>query len=216
MAHDFQPFEELPGLAALQEELERNVSDRERTASAFLSAALLPAAWKVKGWGRWALLGLSGALLYRSLRGWCPLYEALDIDRRHQKAGISGHRGERVEASVEIACSAQVLYQFWRNLAELPRVLRHVESVTEDGEFSHWKVKGPLGRTLEWDAQIVNEHPGQLIAWQSLPGGSVDNAGSVRFEHGKAGKTRLKVAFDFVPPAGMVGAALAKLELFNK
>jgi uncharacterized membrane protein len=211
MALDFQPFENLPGFNELRDELDRNMSDGERIGSAFLSATLLPFALRQRGVGKWALLLASGAFLYRSISGRCPVYEALDIDRRHRKAGVSGNRGIRVEASAEIACPPDVLYRFWRNLSELPRVMRHVESVTETGEFSHWKVKGPLGKTLEWDAEIINDHPGKLLAWQSLPGASVDNAGSVRFEKGKGTSTHLKVAFDFDPPAGPLGAAVAKL-----
>jgi uncharacterized membrane protein len=211
MALNTQPFDDLPGFADLRAELERNVPDEERIGSAFVSAALLPFAFKKHGLGKWALLLISGALLYRSITGRCPVYDKLDIDRRHRKAGVSGNRGLRIESSIEIACPADALYRFWRNLAELPRVMRHVESVTETGEFSHWKIKGPLGTRLEWDAQIVNEHFGQLIAWQSLPGAAVDNAGSVRFEAGKGGTTRLKVAFDYTPPAGALGAAVARL-----
>jgi uncharacterized membrane protein len=211
MALDFKPFEKLPSFKELRDELNRNISDKERMGSAFLSAALIPFALKQHGIGKWALLLGAGALLYRSMSGRCPVYEMLDIDRRHRPAGVSGNRGIRVEAAVEIACPANMLYEFWKNLAELPRVMRHVESVTVMGEYSHWKVKGPLGKTLEWDAEIINDHPGRLIAWQSLPGATVDNAGSVRFEKLGGRRTRLKVTFDFDPPAGPVGAAVAKL-----
>jgi uncharacterized membrane protein len=211
MPLDFKPFENLPGLAELRDELDRNMTDGERIGSTFLSATLIPVALRQRGFGRWALLAAAGALLYRGITGRCPAYEALEIDRRHRRAGVSGNRGIRVESSVEIACPPRVLYDFWRNLSELPRVMRHIESITESGDFSHWKVKGPLGKTLEWDAEIINDHPGNLIAWQSLPGASVDNAGSVRFENGKNGMTHLKVAFDFDPPAGPLGAAVAKM-----
>jgi uncharacterized membrane protein len=211
MPLDFQPFENLPGFHELRDELDRNMPDGERIGSAFVSASLIPFALRQRGFGRWALLAVSGAFLYRAVTGRCPAYEALDIDRRHRRAGVSGNHGFRAESIIEIACRPDDLYRFWRNLSELPRVMRHVESVTETGEFSHWKVKGPLGKTLEWDAEIINDHPGELIAWQSLPGASVDNAGAVRFEKGKNGTTRLKVAFEFDPPAGPIGAAVAKL-----
>src|ERR1700754_2064770 len=144
MPLDFQPFENLPGFHELREELDRNISDGERIGSAFASAGLLSFALRRGGIGRWALLAASGAPLYRAITARCAVYEALDIDRRHRRAGVSGNRGFRAESIVEIACRPDDLYRFWRNLSELPRVMRHVESVTETGEFSHWKVKGPL------------------------------------------------------------------------
>jgi hypothetical protein len=93
---------------------------------------------------------------------------------------VPGNRGTRVEASVDVDCPAETLFRFWRNLEQLPRVMRNVESVQQGaGKQSHWKVAGPLGQSLEWDAEIVNEHENRLIAWQSLPGATVSNAGSV-------------------------------------
>jgi uncharacterized membrane protein len=73
-------------------------------------------------------------------------------------------------------------------------------------------MEGPAGQRVEWDAEIINEIPNELIAWRSLPGASVDNAGSVRFEHATAGRgTRVIVSLQYDPPAGQVGALVAKL-----
>ena len=80
---------------------------------------------------------------------------------------------------------------------------------TGDGIF-HWVVTGPAGTTLEWDAEVVNQHPGEMIAWQSLSHAEVHNAGSVRFED-HAGGTDLKVTLKYQPAAGAVGVAVAKL-----
>ncbi len=200
------------GLVELEKELGRNLSDSERFATTVTGAALIPFALTRQGGTKWALLLAAGALLYRGIRGYCPLYETLGVDGRHRRGGVPGNNGIRVESAVEIDCPADVLYKFWRNLENLPRVMRHIESVTPtDNTFSHWKVKGPLGTTLEWDAEVINDHPGELIAWQSLPGATVDNAGSVRFEKGKRNTTHLKVAFEFDPPGGSAGAAVARL-----
>lgn len=90
--------------------------------------------------------------------------------------------------------------------------MQHVESVEEiDSETSRWVVRGPLGRQLEWQARIVNEREGEMIAWESLPGAEVSNAGSVWFEPNDDGGTRLKVSLQYQPPARVVGAVAAKL-----
>lgn len=64
---------------------------------------------------------------------------------------------------------------------------------------------------MEWDAEIINEEEDRFIAWQSLPGATVSNAGSVWFEPTSGAGTRVKVAFEFDPPAGAVGVAVAEL-----
>jgi len=105
------------------------------------------------------------------------------------------------------------LYQFWRNFANLPRFMSHVESVHEkDNRVSHWRVLGPAGLTLEWDAEIVNEIENKLIGWRSLPGSQVDNGGSVHFEPTADGNgTVVRVSLQYNPPAGGVGARISKM-----
>jgi len=105
------------------------------------------------------------------------------------------------------------LYRFWRNFENLPRFMNHLESVKViDGNRSHWVAKAPLGMTVEWDAVIHNEQENELIAWRSLEGADIPNAGSVRFERAPGGRgTIVKVALEYDPPAGKVGATIAKL-----
>ena len=88
--------------------------------------------------------------------------------------------------------------------------MRHVKSVEQLGnKRTHWKVSGPAGQSFAWHAEIINEEENRLIAWQSLPGASVSNAGSVWFEPAIGGATRVKVAFEFDPQAGPLGVAVA-------
>jgi len=189
-----------------------NVPDAERVVSGLIGAGFTVAALARGGMARWALLLVGGALLRRALSGRCPLYKRLELDQRHSRSGVPGNRGKRVEASVEVRCPAGTLFQFWRNLEQLPQVMRHVKAVEQrGGKRSHWKVAGPAGHTFEWDAEIINEEEGRFIAWQSLPGASVSNAGSVWFEPMSGTVTRLKVAFEFDPPAGALGVALNEL-----
>ena len=212
----YQPFAEVPQVDELKQDLQMNVPDSERTLSALVGGGFLAAGAAREGVVRWILLGIGGALVYRGWSGHCPYYAAQDIDRRHPRgrtaggSGVPDQRGNRAEHSVDIFCSSDVLYRFWRKLEQLPRIMPHVESVQETGATtSHWKVKAPMGQTLEWDAEIINDDEGRMIAWQSLPGASVRHAGSVWFEPDGSGATRVKVAMEFVPPAGPIGAAVA-------
>jgi uncharacterized membrane protein len=88
----------------------------------------------------------------------------------------------------------------------------HLESVTVlDESRSHWIAKGPAGTRVEWDAEIHNEVPNQVIAWRSLPGSEVANAGSVYFIPTENGDTEVRVVMRYHPPAGRLGAAIAGL-----
>ncbi|MCU0495636.1 MAG: SRPBCC family protein [Chloroflexaceae bacterium] len=108
---------------------------------------------------------------------------------------------------------ADELYRFWRDFTNLPQFMKHLEAVTVlDERRSHWVARAPVGMTVEWDAEIVDERPNELIAWRSLPGAQVENSGSVRFvpapgNHG----TEVRVRLEYKPPAGAVGVAIAKL-----
>src|SRR5258706_7804822 len=117
-------------------------------------------------------------------------------------------RGIRVEESVVVRRTAPELFRLWRDLATMGQVFHHVDRVDcASSHRSHWAVRGPLGTTLEWDAEIINEVENRLIGWQSLPGADVDCAGSVRFEPiGDGGATEVHVLFRYDPPGGTVGA----------
>jgi len=212
MSLTYQPFAQTPDVDRLSHELKMNVSDGERLASGLLGAGLAAAALSRGGLTRWVLMLAAGALVRRAISGQCPLYHRLELDKRHDRSGVPGNRGKRIEASVEIQCQAGPLFAFWHNLEQMPRVMRHVKSVEQHGgKRSHWKVAGPAGRTFEWDAEIINEEEGRFLAWQSLPGATVRNAGSVWFEPADGGGTRVKVALEYDPPAGAVGVAIAEL-----
>jgi uncharacterized membrane protein len=82
-----------------------------------------------------------------------------------------------VRESFTIGRSREEIYLFWRNLENLPRFMKHLESVTTTGDrLSQWKVRGPAGTTVEWEAEITAERPNELLAWRSLEGSDVDNA----------------------------------------
>ena len=101
MSLTYQPFAETPEVDRLSHELQMNLPDGERVVSGMLGAGLTAAGLARGGFARWALLLVGGALLRRGLSGQCPLYQQLDLDRRHGRSGVPGNRGTRVESSVQ-------------------------------------------------------------------------------------------------------------------
>jgi uncharacterized membrane protein len=163
------------------------------------------------------LVAVGGAMLYRAFSGHCPAYSAMGIDTAQGQGGARPeeyfNRGIHVEQAFTINASPQELYAFWKNFENLPSFMRHLESVTKiDEKRSHWVACGPAGYRVEWDAEIINDEPNELIAWRSLGNADVDNAGSVRFLPAPGDRgTQVKVVIDYIPPAGRVGAGIAKL-----
>jgi uncharacterized membrane protein len=118
-----------------------------------------------------------------------------------------------VARSVTIRQPREMVYAFWHDFENLPRFMVHLESVRVTGDRqSHWAAKGPAGSTVEWDAETVEDRPDELIAWRSLPGASVPNSGQVRFMDAPGGRgTEVHVELRYDPPAGKLGALVAKL-----
>lgn len=127
------------------------------------------------------------------------------------KIVVRDNRGVKVVRAVTVLKPADELYTFWRHLPNLAQVIHHPVTITEkSAEESHWSVSAPGGR-VEWDALIINDEPGKLIAWRSREGGDVANAGSVRFEAAPGDEgTEVTVALEYDPPGGKVGAFVAK------
>ena len=131
-----------------------------------------------------ALAGLGGALMQRGVTGHCAAYHALGVNKAGGGAKPSEYatKGLHVEEAFTVNKPAAELYAFWRNFENLPRFMQHVRTVQKlDEKKSHWVVDAPAGRTVHWDAEIISDEPDRLIAWRSLGGADVDNAGSVRF-----------------------------------
>lgn len=125
---------------------------------------------------------------------------------------LKSGEGIKTEKSITINRSPEDIYSFWHQLVNLPRFMRHVQSVTSRGDgISHWVVRTSHGRTLEWDVRILEDKPGQMISWQSLEGADMDNAGSVWFTPAADGSgTVVKVSMKYSPPGGKIGVAIAR------
>jgi uncharacterized membrane protein len=121
--------------------------------------------------------------------------------------------GGWVKKIIMINRSPDELYRYWRDFENLPRFMDHLESVRVISDRrSHWIVKGPVGKRVEWDADIVEERPGELICWRSVEGSQVQHSGCVRFEAARGGRgSVVKVEMEYSVPAGVIGTAVAKL-----
>jgi uncharacterized membrane protein len=189
-----------------------NVGDTERWLSMIGGGALAAFGLSRGGLGGLALAGAGGLLAYRGFTGHCSLYGSLGINTAETgpATSVPAGQGFRVEKRLRINRSPEDLFHFWRNLGNLPRIMKHLRSVTSTGgNRSHWVAEAPLGMSVEWDAEIINERPNELIAWRTLEGSSVDSAGSVHFQRAPGGGTDLIVVLKYQPPAGQLGAALA-------
>lgn len=122
-------------------------------------------------------------------------------------------QGRRVTNIVTINKTPEELYAFWRNFENLPRFMRHLVSVQDTGNGrSRWKAMAPAGATVEWDAQITEDRPNELISWRSLPGADVRNSGTVTFTRAAGGRgTEVRVDLEYRPPAGKLGSMVAML-----
>jgi uncharacterized membrane protein len=188
-----------------------NVGHGERIASIVAGSGLLAFGLLRRPRARWSLAATGAALLYRGLRGHCPAFQALGINRATDEQGRRGNLGVKVEREVSMVESAEKIYGFWRDFRNLPLIMPNLESVTVQSDTrSHWVVKGPMGVPFEWDAEIINDKPHELIAWRTA-GSLVDHAGSVHFEASPDGGTLVRVSLQYRPPGGELAHLVAAL-----
>jgi uncharacterized membrane protein len=188
------------------QEQQAGISDKERWASIIGGSAMV-----LMGLQKRSLRGVLTAIAGGSLA-----YHGAKADKSlTEKVGdaVGVNKSIKVEKTVTINKSAEELYTYWRDFENFPNFMKHVESVKViDIRRSHWVAKAPLGQTVEWDADIVNDQPNQLIAWASIDGADIENSGFVRFTPAPGNRgTEVKVVMEYDIPGGMMTAALAKL-----
>lgn len=176
---------------------------------------------------RWASLIGGGAMVLMGLRqgslrgvltavaGGGLIYQGATKQSTIQQAqeAIGVNKPIKVEKTVTINKSAEELYRFWHNFENLPTFMKHLKSVKVYNEKrSHWIANAPLGNSVEWDADILEDRENEFISWASVEGADVDNSGFVRFKKAPGDRgTEVKVVLEYNPPGGALTAAVAKL-----
>ena len=197
---------------------EVNVGGFERGASVTLGTALLALALSQRRARGAFAFGLLGAYLsWRGATGHCTLYEALDTgtaeDEEDERLDAGGHDDVSIEAATTIARPPDEVYAFFRRLENAPRFMAFIEAVQEkEAKRSRWVARTPTGQILEWEAEIIEDRPGELIAWRSDPGRLVHHAGAVRFRPAPGGRgTEVRLDIEYDPPGAAVGRSIARL-----
>src|SRR5947209_8493168 len=128
------------------------------------------------------------------------------------RSASEGARVVKLSATTTVGKPPQEVYDFWRRLERLPEFMAHVDEVNvQNDSRSHWRVTAPFGKTVEWDAQIVDDVPGQLLSWKSDEGADISNAGAVTFIPApKDQGTEVHVTISYDVPGGKIGEALAR------
>jgi uncharacterized membrane protein len=125
--------------------------------------------------------------------------------------GVGGENLIKVRKAINIDAPIDEVYQFWRNFENFKLFMDHVKEITVNDDVSTWQVAGPAGSTVELQSHITRDIPNESIAWESLPDSQVKHAGFVRFDPSRDGGTRVSVQMEYLPPAGVVGHAVAQL-----
>ena len=136
-----------------------------------------------------------------------------------EAATVDARKAIKIEERIPIDRSPNEVYAIWRNFTRLPEFTEDLESVTTAGDGrSHWVATLPGGKRVEWDAELVNDIPNQLIAWKTVGHPNVAHAGSVHFDRAPDGRgTVMRFVIDYEPPAGRLGALVAAfIRLFGR
>jgi uncharacterized membrane protein len=188
----------------------------ERGISVTLGIALLAFAAARGRSARSLVLGAAGAYLaHRGATGRCAVSEQLDAlcALEDDRLRPGRHAGASIEAAVTVQRPVAEAYAFWRALENAPRFMTGIESVEgRGGNRTLWVARGPMGDRWRWEAEVIEDHPNELLVWRSRPGSDVHHEGAVRFAPGPApGTAEVRVAIALRAPGGAVGRALARL-----
>ncbi|NAZ35271.1 SRPBCC family protein [Rubellimicrobium sp. CFH 75288] len=115
--------------------------------------------------------------------------------------------------SVTINRPREEVFAFWRHFPNLSQFMENIESVREEpGGLGIWTIRAPLGMTVEVRTRIVNERPGEQIAWRSTPDSDVETEGKVSFRDAPGGRGTIVAALvAWKPPFGALGQTVARL-----
>ncbi len=137
----------------------------------------------------------------------------MGINHTDTRQALSGSSAACISASRSSSTRRpRTIYRFWRQLDRLPEVMPHLAKVEElDTKRSRWTAKAFDLAPISWEAEIINEQPFEIIAWQTLPGQAIQTAGSVTFRPASGGGTEVRVHLQYAAPGGKAASWLASL-----
>jgi uncharacterized membrane protein len=126
-------------------------------------------------------------------------------------AGMTGRRAIDIQKTINVDAPIERVFDTLTRYENFPQFMTHIREVKvrEDGG-SHWRVVGPGGISVEWEAVTTKREENRLLAWRTVPGATVEHAGMIHFEPVNGG-TRLDIKMSYNPPAGALGHVVAKL-----
>jgi uncharacterized membrane protein len=123
----------------------------------------------------------------------------------------TAENGFKVRKAININAPIDEVYQFWHNFENFSLFMEHVKQVSVQDGVSTWRVAGPAGTAIEFQAHTTMDIPNELISWETSPDSQVQHKGFVRFDQNREGGIRVSVQMEYLPPAGVVGHAIAQL-----
>lgn len=120
-------------------------------------------------------------------------------------------RAVDVQKTITIDAPVDAVFQFWTAYQNFPRFMSRVLDVQPSARErqSHWKVAGPAGVPVEFDAEVSAFVPNQVFGWRTVERAPVAHSGLVRFEPESDGRTRVHIRMSYNPPGGWLGHGVA-------
>lgn len=151
------------------------------------------------------LAGIGGGLLYRQLQQKNVLPNK---DTNSSNKLIRSDQFIELEESIIVHQPIEDVFAFWSDLQNLPRFMDHIKNIQKlDDTHSHWQAFIPFtNQVIEWDTEITEFQPNDLIRWQSVPDADIFTRGTARFQRLPNGNgTRVNLTICYRPPAGIAG-----------
>jgi uncharacterized membrane protein len=141
---------------------------------------------------------------------------AANVEVRALVGAPSARQGFRVEKTIHIQAPVEKVFQLWENFENFPRFMMHVKSVQPlagEGQNKRWRwtVQEFGGIEFEFDSIVTAREPNRLLTWCTEPGSMIRHAGRVLFQGQDDGSTVVNVQMAYLPVAGAVGHAIARL-----
>jgi uncharacterized membrane protein len=193
-----------------------NVNQAERALSMLIGSILVASGLKRRSLGGAVMALAGGGLVTRGVTGHSTMYQKLGL---HTEGGrkLSKTRpdseGLEITRAVTIGKPAEDLYRLWRDPQVQSRLLGdYGEVALKDGKHMHWTLHGPMGSRIEWDSDIVEERPNELLGWKTRPGAELPNEGSVQFSPAPGNRgTEVVLRMRFSPPGEVPAGGVMKL-----